>query len=93
MTVRELFREFAAERFRARDRFDRDTLQAWQVVRIYFQSMNDKKMPAIDSLMSDRAAAQPRVQSREEQLEALKMLSQMYGGKLITITRPAAPAA
>ena len=88
MTVRELFREFAADRMRARDEFDRDTTLAYQVVKIYFQSTGDGKMPALDSLLSDKVTA-PAVQTYDEQLGALKMLSEMFGGKLITLRRPA----
>jgi hypothetical protein len=91
MTVRELFREFAADRMRARDYHDRDVTLAWQAVRIYGLALAGK-MPDLKSLMSDAAPAQT-IQTYEEQLEALKMLSGMYGGKLITVVRPKKGAA
>jgi hypothetical protein len=72
---------------RVKDTSTRDTIQAWRVVQIWVKTQNDKRMPSLASLLEQDA--KPKIQSREEQFEAIKMLSQMYGGKIVELKRSA----
>jgi hypothetical protein len=84
-----LFREFAAARQRQRDQVERDIALAWQVVRIYVQTQNDKHVPALDSLLPRDPSLGPRRQTHAEQRAALATLSEMYGGPIHLIKRRA----
>jgi len=56
---------------------------AWRVVNLYVQTQNEKRVPSLASLLRDPSEA-PTVQTFEEQKAALTILSQMYGGALVT---------
>lgn len=63
---------------------NRDTKLAWQTVRIYVQMKNDHRLPALDGLLISNRPARVG-QSYAEQRSALSLLSQMYGGELVTL--------
>jgi succinylarginine dihydrolase len=77
MTPRELRAEFAAAHRRQTDEYDRDTVQAWRLVHIYFRTKKDRRMPPLKSLLSaTRAVARPK--SIAEQRGVLEQLSAQY---------------
>jgi hypothetical protein len=74
-----LFREFAAARARTRAAFDRDTTQAYQAVAIYFKAQGDKRMPPLESLLSDARLRSGRQQTAAQQRSILKVMMAQYG--------------
>lgn len=84
-TLRELFREFAAARARQQDQSTRDVVLAWQVVRVYVQTQNEKRVPMLASLLPRDPSVVSAGQSYAEQRSALQVLSQMYGGPIVTL--------
>lgn len=77
MTVRELFREFAAARLRAEDDDRRNVTLAWQIVRIYIKTKANKRLPSIDELLLH--TQRPVKQSAKQMEGMLSVLSQKYG--------------
>ena len=76
-TLRELYQEFAIARARQRDVFERDTVQAYQVVRIYVETMNKKRMPKLSTLVGQSE----KPQSARQMAQALSVLRQRYRGR------------
>lgn len=87
MSPKELWTEFEIHDARARDTFDRDTRQAWQIVRIYWESKGKKRMPDLKTLMSGAKGAGARGPSKEYQRSVLHVLSMQYGIPLQTRKR------
>lgn len=67
----------AAER--RRDEFERDTTLAWQVNRVYVQTMNKKKLPSLESLLPKAKTKVMNFKpSLEEQRANLMEISRRY---------------
>lgn len=77
MTVRELFREFAAARLRAEDDDRRNVTLAWQIVRIYIKTKANKRLPSLQELLQQNA--RPVKQTPKQMEVMLSALSQKYG--------------
>lgn len=73
LSLCELWKEFEVGKERKRDEFERDTTLAWQVVRIYVQTMNKKRMPDLDTLMPrvKRSMSAPSLEQQRAQLEEI----------------------
>jgi hypothetical protein len=78
MTPRELRAEFVAAQRRQSDEYDRDTVQAWRLVHIYFRTKKDRRMPPLKSLLSATRGAAARPKSIAEQRGVLEQLSAQY---------------
>jgi hypothetical protein len=81
LSLRELWTEFRAARQRRKDDIDRDTMLAWQVMRVFIRSIakDGYQLPALPALMlGDRKQAQ----SPEAQVVMLRQLADQYGLKL-----------
>lgn len=87
MTPCELWVEFEAHRLIASDAFERDTMQAWQDNRIYFETMRDKRMPDPKQLLGgeSRRKRTRGVPTLEEQKASLMEISKKYGIPMRTV--------
>lgn len=81
-----MYREFAAARERARDDYRRDVTLAWNIVRVYIKTKNDKRMPSVQQLLGSEGRTKDR-QNVAQLKSALTILSGQYGIPL----RKAAP--
>jgi hypothetical protein len=82
LSLRELWSEFRAARQRRKDDIDRDTMLAWQVMRVFIRSIvkDGYQLPALATLMlGDRKQL---AQSPEAQVAMLRHLADQYGLKL-----------
>jgi hypothetical protein len=77
MTIRELFREFAAARLRAEDDDRRSVTLAWHTVRIYIKTKANKRLPSLQELL--RQTERPVKQTPRQMFVALSAVSQKYG--------------
>lgn len=86
MTPCELWLEFEAHRLIATDAFERDTIQAWQENRIYFESMRDKRLPDLKQMFGERGRKRTKgIPSLEEQKASLMEISKKYGIPMKTV--------
>lgn len=76
MTIRELFREFAALKDANDDQHDRDVILAYRIEALH----RTKTLPALSTLLSRRA--RPRQQSVATQRAMLEILSAQHGGQV-----------
>lgn len=67
-----------AARERSKDDYRRDVTQAWQTVRVYIQTKNDKRMPSLQSLIDGTEPRKER-QSVSQLKSAVMALSREYG--------------
>lgn len=81
LTIRELYREFAAARLRAKDDYRRDVTLAVNIVAVYVKTKNDKRVPSVRSMLGpDAGDTKPTPQQRVKQVHAaLIVLSEQYG--------------
>lgn len=63
---------------RRRDALERDTILAWQVNRIYLQTMNKKRLPALSSLLPKPEQTVNWTPSLEQQRAQLEEISRRY---------------
>jgi len=87
LTIRELFQEFAAARLRANDRHERDTVLAYQVVRIYVETMNKKRMPKLSALLNRTTAKIDPHTRRDKARAVLQMIAARAGTKVKPMDR------
>lgn len=81
MSLAETWLEFEAHKQTLADQFDRDTIQAWQVVRIYIETMGNKgRMPTLKSLLHEQT--KPKKGKKQDLQIALQMLAAQYGGRV-----------
>lgn len=65
---------------RLEDEQDRDIAQAWHIVHLYVKTKNDKRLPALSSVLPQRQP--PRPQTVGEKKHVLRILSEQYGLKM-----------
>jgi hypothetical protein len=76
-TPREIGDAFEAAHRRADDEYNRDTIQAWQIVHIWARTKTKGRMPTLRSLLRRPPATRPL--AHRAQLAVLQLLSEQYG--------------
>lgn len=78
LTLKELHWEFEAAAERSRQEFERDTVQAFQTVKVWALTRAKKRMPKLESLLpkSRRSSVQ---QTTGQMKTALALLAAQYG--------------
>ena len=87
MTIRELFREFAAARLRAEDTYRRDLTLAWQISRLHGALRSKRGLQPLSIYLDESARAVPAQQTYPQMRAVLRVLSESYGIPIRQVTR------
>lgn len=79
----ELYREFAAAKWRQEDRFEEATIVAFQTIRVWVLTKNKKKMPEFKTLLPNARGPKGTSRQNHAQMEAMMhMMAERIGGKV-----------
>jgi hypothetical protein len=79
MTLRELAVEFDTSAERMFEQVERDTVLAWQIVRIWAVTRSKKRLPKLTSVLPKRGV---EMQSPTQMRAALQVIVKQFGGRV-----------
>ena len=79
LTLKELHWEFEAASERSRQEFERDTVQAFQTVKVWALTKAKKRMPKLESLLPKSRREAHRRQTAGQMKTVLSVLAAQYG--------------